>query len=1072
MATPVTFNLIDAGNNQFYSRIYIAPLSYPVVYSGSIVVGDVVNVITNDRSPTKTITLLPNDYEVRCIGTPDYQTQFYISVVDTNGIAVSASAIINSGPITSSNFTASYAITASYALNGGGGGATSSWASSSISSSWATTASYAVSALTASYALNSGGGNPTSSWATNAITASWATTASHAVIAGSLVTSSNYQVNILTASSEKLNFLTTNYINFTGSNPSYAEGTIFYDSANHTLCVWNDQSTTKINLAEDEYVRAVNKTGAIITNGSAVTISSSQGNRPQVILAQSGTATASLAYGFIGLAAHDIAINQEGLICTLGVVDSINTTAFNAGDTLYVSSSAGKFTNTRPAVPYDIMKVGIALNSTVNGSILVKGVDATHYNDLSGYVASTGSLYGTSSWATNAITSSWATTASYAVSALTASYALNSGGGNPTSSWATNAITASWATTASHAVLAGSLVTSSNYKVNILTASLVSSSNFTGNLTGTSSYSSSSLWSNTSGVAATASYLLATYAITQQLTASNPSTTTVYTIADVYYGYATEVLGPYPLVENNVAYEFRVYAYRDTPNGRLYSTNPYSIAVSDNDTGQNFQWSVNWDSMPSADGYRILVSDPNYPANLNYYRDTAYNQMDYDGTGLTAGNTVTPTGSISITTINTALKIAGDQISTGSLKVNGDILVKSDINSSQFEFDKTTGSLKITGNTSSVSLLELNGAGTSSNFIYKRTASSASSAISFSTNNTRDFYISNVSDGTFRIASDSDNYIVLSSSKVGIGHAAPSAELHVISTTEQQRIGYNTSNYLSNTINSNGSATFDLVGTSPTFTYKDSIILSGSITGTATASFPKCGINSTAFTVGAEESLLISGSTYNIATALGNIDGYVQFNVKNNSAGGTSSADLCVTNNAGTENGNYVNMGINSTNHTTSTDLGGPNDAYVYATGSDFYVGNISSAKKLYLFTGGTNNSSSTVSIDSSKNMTVAGNISASSYSGSAATIAGVISCSAVSASGITVTSAIINGNISASSFSGSFGWFPLMIQIPYSSSAHAVTTTVTTGSTYYKVSDNRLYTYNGSRWMSSSAYG
>ena len=521
-----------------------------------------------------------------------------------------------------------------------------------------------------------------------------------------------------------------------------------------------------------------------------------------------------------------------------------------------------------------------------------------------------------------------------------------------------------------------------------------------------------------------------------------------------------------------MAYEFRVYAYRDTPNGRLYSTNPYSIAVSDNDTGQNFQWSVNWDSTPSADGYRILVSDPNYPANLNYYRDTAYNQMDYDGTGLTAGNTVTPTGSISITTINTALKIAGDQISTGSLKVNGDILVKSDINSSQFEFDKTTGSLKITGNTSSVSLLELNGAGTSSNFIYKRTASSASSAISFSTNNTRDFYISNVSDGTFRIASDSDNYIVLSSSKVGIGHAAPSAELHVISTTEQQRIGYNTSNYLSNTIDSNGSATFDLVGTSPTFTYKDSIILSGSITGTATASFPKCGINSTDFTVGAGESLLISGSTYNIATALGNIDGYVQFNVKNNSAGGTSSADLCVTNNAGTENGNYVNMGINSTNHTTSTDLGGPNDTYVYATGSDFYVGNISSAKKLYLFAGGTNNSSSTVSIDSSKNMTVAGNISASSYSGSAATIAGVISCSAVSASGITVTSAIINGNISASSFSGSFGWFPLMIQIPYSSSAHAVTTTVTTGSTYYKVSDNRLYTYNGSRWMSSSAYG
>lgn len=62
-----------------------------------------------------------------------------------------------------------------------------------------------------------------------------------------------------------------------------------------------------------------------------------------------------------------------------------------------------------------------------------------------------------------------------------------------------------------------------------------------------------------------------------------------------------------------------------------------------------------------------------------------------------------------------------------------------------------------------------------------------------------------------------------SADAIGIGHNAPSALLHLIKVTEQLRVGYDTSNYFSTTINSTGSATLDLTGTSPEFTFSDPV---------------------------------------------------------------------------------------------------------------------------------------------------------------------------------------------------------------------------------------------------------
>lgn len=56
-----------------------------------------------------------------------------------------------------------------------------------------------------------------------------------------------------------------------------------------------------------------------------------------------------------------------------------------------------------------------------------------------------------------------------------------------------------------------------------------------------------------------------------------------------------------------------------------------------------------------------------------------------------------------------------------------------------------------------------------------------------------------------------------------IGHDTPSAALHVIKTTEQLRLGFDTSNHFATTVASNGATTFNATGAGQAFTFSDSV---------------------------------------------------------------------------------------------------------------------------------------------------------------------------------------------------------------------------------------------------------
>lgn len=93
--------------------------------------------------------------------------------------------------------------------------------------------------------------------------------------------------------------------------------------------------------------------------------------------------------------------------------------------------------------------------------------------------------------------------------------------------------------------------------------------------------------------------------------------------------------------------------------------------------------------------------------------------------------------------------------------------------------------------------------------------------------------------------------------------------------------------------------------------------------------------------------------SYNLVSLNGNIDNYLQLNVKNLNTGSTASTDIVCTSDVGTETESYVNMGINSSSYNGF--IGEAGDAYLFSKGNNIYIGNAASGPyyDLLFFNGG-----------------------------------------------------------------------------------------------------------------------
>jgi len=176
------------------------------------------------------------------------------------------------------------------------------------------------------------------------------------------------------------------YIDFnTGSAvPVWKSGRVFWDDTWGALGVYNAEQDITLQVGQENYVKVANNTGTLISNGAPVKVTGATGNYASITLAQSTIqSVATTTNDIIGVATHDIEHGSVGFVTTFGMVNGINTNAYNEGDLLWVSTSIGQLTATVPSAPYDKTFVGVVVKKSGNGSIFVSPNQPIHFHDLS-----------------------------------------------------------------------------------------------------------------------------------------------------------------------------------------------------------------------------------------------------------------------------------------------------------------------------------------------------------------------------------------------------------------------------------------------------------------------------------------------------------------------------------------------------------------------------------------------------------------------------------------------------------------------------------------------------------------
>lgn len=164
--------------------------------------------------------------------------------------------------------------------------------------------------------------------------------------------------------------LEDDYIQFDpqASAPSYVEGIVYYDDDDHTLTMYSDISGPSLQIGQESWVRVVNRSGAQIDNGDVVYIAGAYDGEPTIELAEADDAVK--ANKTIGIATHNIADSASGYVTTHGLVRGLNLAAFSAGDTIYLSTTAGDFTATAPGEPHTDVRLGAVLNNSASVGVL------------------------------------------------------------------------------------------------------------------------------------------------------------------------------------------------------------------------------------------------------------------------------------------------------------------------------------------------------------------------------------------------------------------------------------------------------------------------------------------------------------------------------------------------------------------------------------------------------------------------------------------------------------------------------------------------------------------------------
>lgn len=151
---------------------------------------------------------------------------------------------------------------------------------------------------------------------------------------------------------------------------SSAIGRTLWDTNNKTLSLGIGSGTVQALLGTDSHILAKNTTGSTISKGQVVRVNGASSDNVTVALAQGNTDPNTA--NTIGIAAEDITNGSTGMIVTAGLLRDVNTTAFAAGDILFISpTTAGLLVNVKPTAPNHAVRMGYVAKASATGIIYV-----------------------------------------------------------------------------------------------------------------------------------------------------------------------------------------------------------------------------------------------------------------------------------------------------------------------------------------------------------------------------------------------------------------------------------------------------------------------------------------------------------------------------------------------------------------------------------------------------------------------------------------------------------------------------------------------------------------------------